>query len=236
VHVAGKVDPLDDIDVINLELALADLAQIEKRVERIKKGARRRGRDRGGRWCMRGDGGLLNGSCLGQAPLLGLVRVDSVWCALKRVGRECLARLFLGAPTSVRCSSSPSPPSPPPCPAPTHTPSPSGRSKSKEEQDRNDTEMAALDKVVAVINAGKGARDAVLTKDEWAAARAGLSTPACSAGACRAVPSCACGRRRRLPDAAHPGCSPPHTWRVAAALLPPPPLVFDSRRPPPAGP
>eukprot|EP00775_Hariotina_reticulata_P008640 gene8640-8821_t len=38
VHVAGKVDPLDDIDVINLELALADLGQIEKRLERLKKG------------------------------------------------------------------------------------------------------------------------------------------------------------------------------------------------------
>lgn len=38
VHVSGKVDPLDDIDVINLELALADLAQIEKRLERLKKG------------------------------------------------------------------------------------------------------------------------------------------------------------------------------------------------------
>jgi len=40
VHVAGKVDPLDDIDVINLELALADLAQIEKRMDRLKKGKR----------------------------------------------------------------------------------------------------------------------------------------------------------------------------------------------------
>jgi ribosome-binding ATPase YchF (GTP1/OBG family) len=29
---------LDDIDVINLELALADLAAIEKRLERLKKG------------------------------------------------------------------------------------------------------------------------------------------------------------------------------------------------------
>ncbi|EFJ51583.1 hypothetical protein VOLCADRAFT_57264, partial [Volvox carteri f. nagariensis] len=38
IHVAGKVDPLDDIDVINLELALADLGVIEKRVERLKKG------------------------------------------------------------------------------------------------------------------------------------------------------------------------------------------------------
>ncbi|MEW5317805.1 MAG: hypothetical protein WDW38_009074 [Sanguina aurantia] len=38
IHVAGKIDPLDDIDVINLELALADLTQIEKRLERLNKG------------------------------------------------------------------------------------------------------------------------------------------------------------------------------------------------------
>lgn len=41
VHVAGKVDPLEDIDVINLELALADLGQIEKRLERLRKGEQR---------------------------------------------------------------------------------------------------------------------------------------------------------------------------------------------------
>lgn len=33
-----QVDPLDDIDVISLELALCDLGQIEKRMERLKKG------------------------------------------------------------------------------------------------------------------------------------------------------------------------------------------------------
>ncbi len=33
-----QVDPLDDIDVINLELALADLEVIAKRLERLKKG------------------------------------------------------------------------------------------------------------------------------------------------------------------------------------------------------
>ena len=38
VHVAGKVDPLDDTDVINFELALADVTQIERRMERLKKG------------------------------------------------------------------------------------------------------------------------------------------------------------------------------------------------------
>ncbi|KAL4856404.1 Ribosome-binding ATPase YchF [Chlorella vulgaris] len=37
IHVAGKVDPVDDIDVINFELALADITQIEKRLDRLKK-------------------------------------------------------------------------------------------------------------------------------------------------------------------------------------------------------
>lgn len=40
IHVSGSVDPLRDIEVINLELALADLAQIEKRIERTRKQAR----------------------------------------------------------------------------------------------------------------------------------------------------------------------------------------------------
>src|SRR3954470_2881897 len=31
IHVANKIDPLDDIDVINLELILADLETVEKR-------------------------------------------------------------------------------------------------------------------------------------------------------------------------------------------------------------
>ncbi|MCD8377786.1 MAG: redox-regulated ATPase YchF [Candidatus Gastranaerophilales bacterium] len=37
VHVAGKVDPLSDIEVINTELILADLSSIEKREARILK-------------------------------------------------------------------------------------------------------------------------------------------------------------------------------------------------------
>ena len=37
IHVSGKVDPIDDIEIINIELNLADLAQIQKRRERIKK-------------------------------------------------------------------------------------------------------------------------------------------------------------------------------------------------------
>jgi hypothetical protein len=38
IHVSGRVDPLDDTDVINFELALSDVTQIEKRLERVKKG------------------------------------------------------------------------------------------------------------------------------------------------------------------------------------------------------
>ncbi|KDO47285.1 hypothetical protein CISIN_1g012870mg [Citrus sinensis] len=38
VHVNGKVDPKSDVDVINLELVFSDLDQIEKRMEKLKKG------------------------------------------------------------------------------------------------------------------------------------------------------------------------------------------------------
>ncbi|MFB6275005.1 MAG: redox-regulated ATPase YchF [Halothece sp.] len=41
VHVSGSVDPVRDIEVINLELALADLAQIERRMERTRKDAKK---------------------------------------------------------------------------------------------------------------------------------------------------------------------------------------------------
>lgn len=40
IHVAGKVNPLDDIEVINTELAFADLASVEKRQARISKQAK----------------------------------------------------------------------------------------------------------------------------------------------------------------------------------------------------
>lgn len=39
VHVSGKVDPVDDIETINLELGYADLEVIEKRLPRIAKKA-----------------------------------------------------------------------------------------------------------------------------------------------------------------------------------------------------
>ena len=39
-HVAGSVDPVRDIEVINTELVLADLGSLQKRVDRLKKGAR----------------------------------------------------------------------------------------------------------------------------------------------------------------------------------------------------
>ena len=40
VHVAGKVDPLTDIEIIDTELALADLATVEKAVDRAAKAAK----------------------------------------------------------------------------------------------------------------------------------------------------------------------------------------------------
>ncbi|MFM9161151.1 MAG: redox-regulated ATPase YchF, partial [Dolichospermum sp.] len=40
IHVAGSVDPVRDIEIINLELGLSDLSQIEKRIERTRKAAR----------------------------------------------------------------------------------------------------------------------------------------------------------------------------------------------------
>jgi GTP-binding protein YchF len=40
IHVAGSVDPLRDIDVIDLELALADLETVEKRVKRAQGAAK----------------------------------------------------------------------------------------------------------------------------------------------------------------------------------------------------
>jgi ribosome-binding ATPase len=44
-HVAGKVDPIDDIEVINLELILADLESVEKRITRVEKLARQKDKD-----------------------------------------------------------------------------------------------------------------------------------------------------------------------------------------------
>jgi GTP-binding protein YchF len=37
VHVAGKISPLDDIEVINTELALADLETVQKAMQRLQK-------------------------------------------------------------------------------------------------------------------------------------------------------------------------------------------------------
>lgn len=40
IHVAGSVDPVRDIEIINLELILADLAQVEKRISKQRKSAK----------------------------------------------------------------------------------------------------------------------------------------------------------------------------------------------------
>ena len=44
-HVEGRVDPLEDIDTINLELVLADLESINKRYTRVAKVAKTKDKD-----------------------------------------------------------------------------------------------------------------------------------------------------------------------------------------------
>src|SRR5699024_11443878 len=44
-HVSGKVDPIDDIEIINLELILADLETINKRFERVEKLAKQKDKE-----------------------------------------------------------------------------------------------------------------------------------------------------------------------------------------------
>jgi len=40
IHVSGSVDPVRDIEIINLELALSDLSQVDRRIDRTRKQAR----------------------------------------------------------------------------------------------------------------------------------------------------------------------------------------------------
>src|SRR5690606_37486644 len=44
-HVSGKVDPIDDIEIINLELILADLETVNRRYDRVEKLARQKDKD-----------------------------------------------------------------------------------------------------------------------------------------------------------------------------------------------
>jgi GTP-binding protein YchF len=45
IHVSGSVDPIRDIEVINLELILADLEAVEKRIGKVEKMARQKDKD-----------------------------------------------------------------------------------------------------------------------------------------------------------------------------------------------
>jgi GTP-binding protein YchF len=44
-HVSGKVNPIEDIEVINMELVLADLESVEKRLPKLEKMARQKDKD-----------------------------------------------------------------------------------------------------------------------------------------------------------------------------------------------
>jgi ribosome-binding ATPase len=45
MHVGGRIDPIADIDTIEMELALADLAALERRAERLRRSAKSGGDD-----------------------------------------------------------------------------------------------------------------------------------------------------------------------------------------------
>ncbi|PKM09828.1 MAG: redox-regulated ATPase YchF [Gammaproteobacteria bacterium HGW-Gammaproteobacteria-3] len=45
IHVAGKINPLDDIEVINTELALADMATVERALQRAAKASKSGNKD-----------------------------------------------------------------------------------------------------------------------------------------------------------------------------------------------
>lgn len=45
IHVSGKIDPISDIEIINMELALADLATVEKRKDRVAKQVKSKDKD-----------------------------------------------------------------------------------------------------------------------------------------------------------------------------------------------
>ncbi|MBM4761715.1 redox-regulated ATPase YchF [Bacillus sp. B15-48] len=44
-HVSGKVDPISDIEIINLELILADLESVDKRISRVEKLAKQKDKE-----------------------------------------------------------------------------------------------------------------------------------------------------------------------------------------------
>jgi GTP-binding protein YchF len=45
IHVAGKIDPVSDIEVINTELALADMATVERALQRVAKASKSGNKD-----------------------------------------------------------------------------------------------------------------------------------------------------------------------------------------------
>ena len=66
MHVAGKIDPLSDIETINTELALADLDSCERAIQRLQK--RAKGGDKDAKFEPICDG--KNPSCLSEAGMI----------------------------------------------------------------------------------------------------------------------------------------------------------------------
>ncbi|MBU4216125.1 MAG: redox-regulated ATPase YchF, partial [Actinobacteria bacterium] len=78
IHVAGRVDPRDDIETIRTELALADLQTLEKAVPRLEKEVRAKKAEAGALDAavraqeVLGAGGVLDGSGIDLDELAGL--------------------------------------------------------------------------------------------------------------------------------------------------------------------
>ena len=76
VHVAGKIDPLSDIETINTELALADLDSCERAIQRLQK--RAKGGDKDAKFELSVMEKIL--------PVLSEARSEE-----RRVGKECVS-------------------------------------------------------------------------------------------------------------------------------------------------
>ena len=90
VHVAGQVDPVEDARTINFELALADIAQIERRLERLDKTSKGRNKDEAERAVLESEALRTIASALEDGGAARTV-IDS----LEEDARKAVDQLFL---------------------------------------------------------------------------------------------------------------------------------------------
>ena len=102
IHVSNKVDPLADIETINTELALADLANVEKQVHRVSKLARSGGDKEAARLLplLESWGGTASKLSSPAPPLSALTAVSSLPLPVSMMTRVCGARAMMRLSTS----------------------------------------------------------------------------------------------------------------------------------------